>query len=103
MTIGAEQVHQRSGDDARRAPSACSRAADGERLSRNLRISKSSMPKAFTTRLPLDGFLQNLAQLAETGLAVFRGTANFAAEFADRHRRREEGERPSRGPCSNSI
>jgi len=49
-----------------------------------LRISKSSIPKAFTTPIAGHGFLQDLAELTQAALAALRRVPDFSAEFSDR-------------------
>src|SRR4029077_8828528 len=40
--------------------------------------------ESFDYAISGDGFLKDLAKIAEAGLTIFRGAANFAAEFCDR-------------------
>jgi len=51
---------------------------------RNLAISKFLHAEGFDHAISSDGFLKNLAEIAEAGLTIFRRTANLAAELVDR-------------------
>src|SRR5258705_3179372 len=79
----AEEVHQRAGDDAGADPAHVFAEQRASRLAKlaNLKVLHA---KCFYNAIAADGFLENLAQIGETRLTVFRGTADLAAEFVHR-------------------
>ena len=68
-------------------------------VSRNLRDLERFHAECFYDAIAGNGFLEDLAEFAETRLAVFGGAANFAAEFADgKDNQRQENDGAERHP-----
>ncbi len=79
---GAEQVHDRRGDDGSAHPAhvIAEQLAGSVAKFTDFEIFHS---ESFDDAISTDCFLEYLAQVGKTGLAVFRGTADLATKFAD--------------------
>ncbi len=77
---GAQEIHQRSGDDRSANPAHVFTEKPARRFAElaNLEILH---PEGFYDAIAADRFLQNLAQVAQACLTVFRGAPDFAAEL----------------------
>src|SRR6266852_7714831 len=82
---GAEEVHERAGDDRRTHPAHVF-AEQSLRSFAEFANFEIFHAKRFDNAIAADSLLQDLAQVAQARLAVLRGAANLAAEFVVRPR-----------------
>src|SRR5690348_7399334 len=81
---GTEQIHYRRGDGSSAHPAHVVAKQPAGSLAEfpNLEVLHS---ESLHNAIAAYGLLQNLTQVAEAGLAVFRGTPDLATEFTDRN------------------
>ena len=80
---GAQEIHQRSGDDRSADPAHVFAKQAASRFP-ELGDFEGFHSESFDDAIAGDCFLKDLAEFAEAGLAVFGGATNLAAEFIDR-------------------
>ena len=93
---GAQEIHQRSGDDRSADPAHVFTEKPARRFAElaNLKILHA---EGFYDAITADRFLQNLAKVAQACLTVFRGAPDFAAELVYRPSDKRQQEAATEG------
>src|SRR4029077_11045557 len=78
-----DEVHQRSGADRSADPAHVFAEEPARRFAKSVNL-KIFHAESLDHTVSAHGLLENLAQITEASLTVFRGTPDFAAEFIHR-------------------